>query len=171
MLAKVDDADFDRISRFIWRAEPERSIDGSILTWYAVRTITIDGQGTSRNRTTVRMHRQVFKVSGKIEVDHKDRDGLNNQKSNLRLATHAENAQNRAKVRGLSAYKGVSWHKKSGKWRAYIGRKHIGTFDREEDAATAYDRKAIETFGLFALTNSKKTSLAGVFSGQEANRS
>lgn len=87
-------------------------------------------------------------------IDHKDNNPLNNTRENLRLATAAENARNRAKdPHSKSGYKGVR-PQKNGKFSAYIGinRKTIrlGTFDTAEEAHAAYCEAAKELFGEFA---------------------
>lgn len=77
------------------------------------------------------------------DLDHIDRNKLNNRISNLRLASKCENQQNRAiHKNNKSGFKGVFWHKRSGKWVARIGANgkqyHIGTFDAAEVAYKAY---------------------------------
>jgi hypothetical protein len=76
------------------------------------------------------------------QVDHIDRDPLNCRRSNLRVATNAQNMQNQSSYRGsTSPHRGVSWHKRDCKWQAYgqvDGRlHHLGYFAREDDAAAA----------------------------------
>jgi hypothetical protein len=77
------------------------------------------------------------------EADHISRDKLDNRRSNLRIATHAQNAQNRVRRGGLSKHRGVSFRKdrKSRPWVAYgtlNGKtKWLGFFDEEEQAAAA----------------------------------
>lgn len=88
--------------------------------------------------------------------DHKDRNKLNNTQENLRPATISQNNANKPPANTASGYKGV--HKtKSKKWQAIIyfkGKNHnIGSFDFPEDAAKAYDAKALEIFGDFAYQN------------------
>ena len=91
-------------------------------------------------------------------VDHRDGDRTNNHYENLRYATHTENNRN-AKIRtdGASAYKGVSYIKKTKKWKAEIGvnRKRIflGSFTDEREAAEAYNAAALEHFKEFAKLN------------------
>ena len=91
-------------------------------------------------------------------VDHIDRNKLNNHISNLRWCTREENQHNRSKNKNTSSvYKGVSFHKKLNKWQAGIRQNshstHLGYFTDEAEAAHAYDRKAIELFGVFAKLN------------------
>jgi hypothetical protein len=80
-------------------------------------------------------------------IDHIDGDGLNNCRSNLRAATVAQNQQNRGKPKNNSSgFKGVGWHKKTSKWRAYIRvqrvQRHLGFFNTKEEAAEAYRQAA-----------------------------
>lgn len=90
------------------------------------------------------LHRDLYGLpypSDGREVDHRDRDRLNNRRSNTRLVTHRENSQNVPLLRNnTSGYRGVSLSS-SGRWRAYIyssGKQyHLGTFCNVEDAATA----------------------------------
>src|SRR5215469_5127757 len=56
------------------------------------------------------------KLSGGLLWDHKDRNALNNQRSNYRQATHQQNCANKPKFRGSSKYKGVSWDNAKNLW-------------------------------------------------------
>jgi hypothetical protein len=75
------------------------------------------------------------------EVDHRDGDPLNNRRSNLRVVTSAQNAQNLAATLRSSRYRGVDWHKPRKRWRARatVGGvvHHLGHFSSEEQAAEA----------------------------------
>lgn len=105
---------------------------------------------------TIYLHKVISK---NVEVDHKDRNTYNNLDSNLRPATRSQNMANRQKMSGKasSRYKGVSWRKDMQKWGAQIrfNKKLIslGFFKIEEDAAKAYNKKAIELFGEFSCLN------------------
>ena len=88
-------------------------------------------------------------------LDHKDCNRQNNSICNLREANPRQNCANRAKIPNRSSrMKGVSWHRKIGKWQAQI--KHcdksyyLGVFDTEADAHAAYASKAKQLFGDFA---------------------
>lgn len=89
--------------------------------------------------------------------DHKNRDGLDNRRSNLRPATHSENARNQIGKSSTSQFKGVSWCKQTGSWKAQISfdkkTKNLGRFKDEIVAARAYDAAARDAFGDFALLN------------------
>ncbi|MGA6117427.1 HNH endonuclease [Sphingobacterium anhuiense] len=128
----VDDEDFDYLSQFKWFAKRDSN------TYYVARNfIRSDGK-----KTTMRMHREITKAPRNFQVDHIDRNGLNNQRSNLRLVTNAQNAQNtRAKRTSKSGVKGVSWDRTRKKWSVTIclNRKNIriGRFNEFSDAVEA----------------------------------
>jgi hypothetical protein len=88
-----------------------------------------------------------------MEVDHRDGDGLNNRRSNLRCATHAQNNQNKVMQPHSSRFKGVYWKQKDQRWVAYITangkRYHLGSFRHEEDAAQARLAAAEKLHGSF----------------------
>lgn len=92
-------------------------------------------------------------------VDHINGNGLDNRRTNLRPATRAQNSANAHMGRNnTSGYKGVSLHKASGLWRAYIGgggrtRVELGLFTTPEEAALAYDEAAVARWGEYARPN------------------
>lgn len=145
----VDDADYLRLSQWKWR----RASAGR--TFYAVRSEQLpDGRGT-----TIMMHRVILGLTpeDKIEVDHRNSDGLNNQRSNVRLANHKQNSWNRRKNKNnTSGYTGVVWDRGRSKWWARIKidnrLKHIGRFDDAESAGKAYAAVAQRLRGDFART-------------------
>jgi len=127
---------------------------------YACRTKYVGGY--EFKSTIVYMHREIFEMHGieigKHKVDHKDTNKLNNSFLNLRLATQSQNMSNRGKqVVNTSGYKGVRFHKPTGKWQAYIKvnykQKHLGLFEFIEDAAFAYNQAALKFHGEFAYLN------------------
>ncbi len=94
------------------------------------------------------------------QVDHINRDSLDNRRKNLRLATNVQNGQNRSKQRNnTSGYKGVSWDKARGRWRAFIQvggtHKTLGRFDEMHDAVKARRDAEILYFGEFARKEGK----------------
>ena len=106
----------------------------------------------------VLMHRVIMKAQHGQEVDHHSRDGLDNRKDNLRLATRSQNNGNSAKTRGMSKFKGVYWDESREKWHAQICLKSVvrglGRFKTEKEAAQAYDAAAREQWGEYARLNS-----------------
>jgi HNH endonuclease/AP2 domain len=111
----------------------------------------------STKRPHIRMHRLILGVLDQpdIDVDHIDGNGLNNKRSNLRLATKSQNLANQ-KIRtdGISRFKGVS--QKGKYWKAKCKNIWLGSFKTEEEAAKAYDKKAKELYGEFARLNFPK---------------
>lgn len=103
------------------------------------------------------MSHEILKRRGIIftdQVDHKDRNPLNNQFENLRPATASQNLANRGKYKtNTSGYKGVSYNKQKALYQVRVQRNHIGYFINVMDAARAYDRAAKRIFGEFAALN------------------
>lgn len=88
------------------------------------------------------------------QIDHINRERTDNRIENLRECTYTENHGNTTKqTNNTSGYKGVTWHNRDRKWMAQIAGEYIGLFDTPIDAAMAYDNRADELFGAFALTN------------------
>jgi len=151
-VALVDDADFEWLNQHKWHAIQPNPPHGS---FYAAR------RDMAQSERYVYMHNVILGVLG---VDHRDSNGLNNQRSNLRPASPRENASHqRLQHRKKGGFKGVSRPAiatgMSHLWFAYINhkgkRRYLGYFVNATDAARAYDAKAIELFGEFALTNAQ----------------
>jgi hypothetical protein len=119
-------------------------------------------RGSHKTRRTEWMHRVILErkmgrpLDKEEKTDHKDVNGLNNRRDNLRIATQTENQRHRHKHKNnKSGYKGVHLDKKSGKYRSVIrvnGRLiYLGYwFDTAAEAHEAYKRAALEYFGEFA---------------------
>lgn len=150
LVAIVDAADYQWLSKWKWCAfkAPHQN------TYYAMRKERMpDGK-----RRTVRMHRSIMDASADQEIDHKDGNGLNNTRGNLRIATHQQNACNRRlPSHNTSGHRGVSWAKFCQKWQARIQidgkKKNLGYFATLEEAAQAYNKAAKEFHGEFARLN------------------
>jgi hypothetical protein len=146
----VDDDDYEMLSKFKWNVYKYKHVS------YVYRQIRVDSKIKA-----ILMHREVMGVSdNSILVDHKDHDGFNNQKSNLRLANKIQNGYNRNKNKvANSKYKGVCWSKTNKKWMAQIcvntQRMHLGFFADEIEAAKVYDVAAMKHHGEFANINFK----------------
>lgn len=148
--AIVDDADFEFLSGYSWHAEKRGGI------YYARGVISC----VKRKCKLAYMHRLILCAKPGQLVDHKDGNGLNNQRSNIRICTHGENCRNVSPVKNAtSKYLGVdlAGRPKNRRWRAAIchdgKRKHIGHFDTETEAAEAYNIEAIRLHGEFARIN------------------
>lgn len=108
-----------------------------------------------RNRK-IKLHRAITGAASSVLVDHRDGDGLNNRIANLRIANGTLNNANCHTARkNKSGFKGVRLDKN--RYEAGVrdrGRMvRIGRFDTAEEAAKAYDAKALELFGEFAQLN------------------
>lgn len=143
----VDRGDLERVSSHVWH----RFKNGKLFYARGV----IDGK-------SVQMHRLILGLKNpRTAVDHKDGDGLNNRRLNLRVATKSQNGANTKKYKGTSRHKGVSWDKRIGRWRAQLTKtvagkekqKYLGCYENEDDAAIAYNAEALKAFGEFALLN------------------
>lgn len=144
-VAIVDDEDYDEVMKYKWFINNPRKKNN----FYASRRI---------NKKYISMHRFIMGVSDKsVQVDHIDRNGLNNQKKNLRLCNNQENHCNIISRGGSSKYKGVSYDKNRNKWSAEITNNfkkfHLGRFDDEVSAAIAYNKAAIIYHKDFARLN------------------
>lgn len=147
LVALVDPGDYRRVMKHRWYA-----LRTSKTKCYAGFATEIDGR-----RRTVYLHRFLMEPEGRLQVDHRNGNGLDCTRDNLRVATSSQNNCNRKSARGSSKYKGVTFDKKSGKWRASIKlnkkQMHLGTFANEADAAIAYDKAAMSLHGEFARPN------------------
>lgn len=143
--ALVDEEDFDRVNQFRWTACWSKS------TYYAKGNV--DGKQTL-------LHRFILGDKAGRVVDHRNGNGLDCRRSNLRPCTASQNGQNRAltrrRMRGLK-YKGVAHSRSRRRFVASITKdgKHycVGSFGTEVEAARAYDLAARELFGEFARLN------------------
>jgi len=137
--AYVDAADYEWLSHWTWR----------LKNGYAART---------EKGKLIFMHRAIAQPAKGMIVDHKNRNKLDNTRNNLRACRPRENACNRGKRHAASSrFLGVSYCKRSGKWRGQVWFEGkgvpVGYFTDEMEAARAYDRKAVELFGASARLN------------------
>jgi hypothetical protein len=145
----VDVDIYYRFGNFKW------CVRGNRNTFYAVRFVKI-GPGRTK---LVNLHRTILAAPAGLLVDHRNGDGLDNRRDNLRLATHFQNACNRHrnKSKTSSRFVGVSFKKRDNNWAARINYKRktisLGRFNSELDAARAYDNAARKYHGEFARLN------------------
>lgn len=144
LVAVIDVADLDKVANHGWWPRKGKR-DGK---FYAITEI---------DKRSVLMH---ILITGHTDgIDHKDGDGLNNRRSNLRTANNGQNKANSPKYRTTnrrqptSKYKGVFYDTKYKKYRTRCRNKHIGYYTTEREAAIAYDRAARREFGEFAHLN------------------
>lgn len=147
-IAKVSDEDFDYLNQFSWYAFFNKG------AWYARRNARIDGHAVK-----ISMHREITSAKKNWEVDHINGDGLDNQRSNLRLCSHADNILNTRDRIGKSKYKGVYLENRlhGRPWKAQIGYRKkkisIGRYATEHEAAIAYNNVAKQLHKDFARLN------------------
>jgi len=146
--AVIDFEDFEKVRGFKYHYSTRG---------YAARNFPVQAPG--RRQTRSYLHHDIFgKVEAGLEIDHWDRNKLNNRRANLRAVTHIQNMANQGTRRNSkSGFSGVSWSSRAGKWLARVklnGQSaHVGYFNNAEEAARAYDSKAKELFGEFARLN------------------
>ncbi|MGB7582952.1 MAG: AP2 domain-containing protein [Sedimentisphaerales bacterium] len=145
----LDQQDYYRLGNFKWW------LKGFKTKCYAFRTSKL---GPMKTRF-VSLHREIMNPPKGLVVDHRNGDGLDNRRANLRLATHSQNMINRPKTKSktTSKFVGVNFDKSRNKWAAKIHYENkkiwLGRFDSEIDAAKAYDEAAIKYHGEFARLN------------------
>lgn len=137
--AIVDDEDYDLVSRYNWYYN-----EGYAKAYYQGKRL--------------RMHRLILKAKNGQQIDHRNRNRLDNQRSNLRICTLQENNRNiTLRKDNTSGYKGVSLDKSTGHWRPLVyvdGKvKTSGQFLNKHHAALVYDLWATFFHKDFASTN------------------
>lgn len=139
MFALVDDEDYEFLSQWKWFCDSNN---------YAARGC----------KERILMHRLINKTPEGLDTDHINGNRLDNRRSNLRSAHRWQNAVNRPRQsNNTSGFKGVSLHKRNGKWQAWVIQNkiqyHLGYFQTKYDAAAAVDREALKRTGEFARLN------------------
>lgn len=136
--ALIDDEDFPLISAHTW--------------WLTKGGYAYTQVGGRKNNTTILMHRLILSCKSGQEVNHKDFNPLNNQRSNLQLCTRS---QNNMYKRPVARFKGARWTKNA--WQSEIKKDrryyYLGRFKTELEAALAYNEAAKRLFGEFAYLN------------------
>lgn len=142
-VALVDDEDYDFLNQFKWRAIIRKN------TCYAMTTVRRD-----KKEIGILLHRMIMGFPNKMLIDHRDRNGLNCQKYNLRICNNFQNNMNRTAF-GRSKYLGVNYSRKyiQSRITVYGKRIFLGIFETEESAALAYNEAAIKYYGEFANLN------------------
>lgn len=148
-VAVIDFDDFEKVRPYKWHLSKSQN------NLYARHNFSNDAG-------YLILHRFLLDAPDNMDVDPRDGDGLNNRRNNIRLCTPSQNAQARQRKRPsmTSSFRGVFWDKHKAHKAAWTARLrfngkniHCGSFKKEEDAARAYDKKAIELFGEWASPN------------------
>ena len=135
-LALVDDEDFEWLNQFKWCVNSSKYV--------------ITGKNT--------MHKMIMNPPKDMQIDHVNGDRFDNRRINLRICTGSQNCMNRKPTtKGISGYRGVTWHSTTQKWRARIELNGIkislGLFLTPEEAAQAYNQATKQYFGEFAFNS------------------
>lgn len=141
--AIVDERDAEWLNEWRWNTNN---------TGYAMRRDNETGK-------TILMHREIYshyrELPSGVDLDHRDRNKLNNSLSNLRPASRSQNVINGSRrMHNTSGVAGVAFHKRIGKWQAYITqdgkRQHLGYFKNFEDAVAIRKAVMVDCFGEYA---------------------
>lgn len=142
----LDDADIELVSGYKWCAFKRDK------KYYALTSVRFHGKNTN-----LLMHMLILGKKPGYEIDHKNNDGLDNRRCNLRHATRSQNNMNKLKSKGTSIYKGVSWSNYHQAWKAQIKKDkvdhHLGYYSSEIEAAMIYNTATDKYFGEFAKPN------------------
>lgn|ERR1700693_91788 len=149
----VDDEDYALVSQFRWWAK--RVVRKRGVVYYALTRV--------HGRQQEKMHRMILGLTDKSQLpDHKDGNGLNNCRSNLRIADKNTNQWNMIIEHNSCGFKGLSRGRLGNTFRAAITVKgkriNLGSFRTAQEAARAYDAAAMQYFGEFANLNFKPSS-------------
>ncbi len=143
--ATVDDEDYELVSQYVWHAHRSK------VHVYVV---------TKPGKQAIFLHRLILDAKIGEQVDHINGDTLDNRRSNLRICTQSQNIANqKVRLDTKTGFKGVSLSPRRNdiRYRSHIehhgNRYHLGYFTTPEEAARAYDSKAIELHGDFAHLN------------------
>lgn len=143
----IDSEDYELISKYKWHVHKWRYV------FYVQAWTNINGKGK-----TLLMHKLILGAKRKEIVDHIDGNGLNNQKTNLRICTNTQNCWNqRIAKNNTTGFKGVTFVKATKRYRARIRVNSklilVGDFKTAQEAGEAYNWAALNHYGDFARLN------------------
>lgn len=154
--AIVDDADYDWLMQWSWHVlEKNNGKHYAVRSWYDPSTKKTKNQF---------MHRLINNTPEGLYADHKNNNGLDNQRLNLRDATCNQNNHNGSAHKNTSSkFKGVAYTKRDERWEAYIHldskKIRLGLYKKECDAAQAYNFAALDLFKDFAKFNTTQSDI------------
>jgi hypothetical protein len=154
-IALIDEEDWELVKPYKWHASGNNGRSRKIVY---VRTTIYRPSGKPIG---IQLHRLIMGAAPGVQVDHIDHNALDNRRGNLRICTPGQNnANQRVKRNNSSGYKGVSWHKGTGKWLARTRlagqEQYLGLFDDPWEAAQAYNAAVQAIWGPFALINERR---------------
>lgn len=147
-VALIDAENLQLVGQYQWHACDRGQ------TWYAATSAV-----RRRSGECIYLHRLIMDAGPNEHVDHRNGDGLDCRRENMRLCTNAENRRNTRKTRGRSRFKGVCPCRTNSRriWEAYIWHNNrkigLGNYETEEEAARAYNAAALQYHGEFAHLN------------------
>jgi len=149
----LDDEDYEWAKEYNWHLNIQRNETAIVPKYYARRRIGLDATGKQKN---ILLHREILKPIKRQVTDHINGNTLDNRKENLRMCDKNQNQANRRKYKtNTSGFKGVIYDKRQKRkpWIAQCQKVCLGSFTTKEEAARAYDKRAVEVFGEFAQLN------------------
>lgn len=167
--ALVDDEDYETLLEFAPKKCNKKINKDKDSGWYAQKQYRAKAEkyyaATNKwipelkRQKIIFMHRIIMNPPKGMFVDHINGDGLDNRRENLRICTISQNTANSVRPStNTSGYKGVQSSGRSTRpWKATIHAKgitkYLGAYRTKEEAAIAYDKKAVELYGEFAKLN------------------
>ena len=166
----VDDEDYDKVMEHLKKYKKDGYRRDSVRKWYLWKSPTGNIKYAMSGNRRSSVHRIVMGNPKGMDIDHINHNGLDNRKENLRICTHSQNCANKKARRDSgTGVKGVYKVKRENckkPFCAYISdpktkfpkKRHIrlGYYKTIEEAALAYNKKAIEMYGEFAVLNEIK---------------
>lgn len=157
-IALLDDSDTFFLDGWVWWSQASNRRKG---TSAGTPRVYMVGRKRTEQRTSFPLHRRILGLptyaDDRRDVDHINGDGLDNRRENLRIGTRSQNLANSASRGGSSEYKGVSFDKQTGRWKAQITinnvPRNLGRHDTPEQAALAYNIAADRAWGTYAVLN------------------
>lgn len=148
----MDKKDFDLVKDYKWYYAKNG---------YAAAKLYFGRKAGKNIQKGIFMHRVIMTPKNGMDVDHINKDKLDNRRANLRICNRSQNLANKFDLnKNTTGYKGVffvKWGKRIKRWKAAIqienSQKHLGYFLTKEDAALAYNKAAKQYFGEFAYLN------------------